>query len=86
MDIDSGLVVPGLGASVASSGLAFVAAGTYGDVQFLRSLVTSVRFGGMPIEKEGGLRFAASNQVGDAVALYGLTVGPVWRKVKEPRP
>jgi len=28
MDVDSGLVVPGLGASVASSGLAYVAAGT----------------------------------------------------------
>jgi hypothetical protein len=83
MDVDSGLVVPGLGASVASSGLACVAAGTYGDVDFLRRLTTTVRFAGLPIEEDGGLRYAAGNQVGDAVVLYGLTVGPVWKKVKD---
>jgi hypothetical protein len=83
MDVDSGLVVPGLGASVASSGLAYVAAGTYGDVDFLRRLTTTLRFAGLPIEEPGGLRYAAGNQVGDAVVLYGLTVGPVWKKVKE---
>ena len=82
MDVDSGLVLPGSGASVASSGLAFVAAGTYGDVEFLRALTTSVSALGFGVETDGGLRHAAGNQVGDAVMLYGLTTGPVWRKLQ----
>ncbi|MDK1031592.1 MAG: hypothetical protein QGD94_06275 [Planctomycetia bacterium] len=82
MDIDSGLVVPGLGASAASSGLAFVAAGTFGDADFTRALVTTLQFIGFPIERDGRLEYAASNQVGDAVLLYGLVNGPVWEKVK----
>jgi len=52
-------------------------------VDFLRRLTTTLRFAGLPIEEPGGLRYAAGNQVGDAVVLYGLTVGPVWKKVKE---
>jgi hypothetical protein len=86
MDVDSGLVVPGLQASVGSSGLAFVAAGTFGDVEFLRSLATSVAMAGFGVEHSGGLHYAAGNQVGDAVVLYGLTIGPAWQKIKEARP
>ena len=86
MDVDSGLVVPGLGASVASSGLAFVAAGTYGDMDFLRRLATTLTFAGFPIEHDGALRYEAGNRVGDAVILYGLTVGPVWQKIKGRHP
>jgi len=85
MDVDSGMVVPGLGASVASTGLAFVAAGTFHDADFIRSLAGTVQFLGFPIERNGRLRFAASNQVGDAVMLYGLVLGPVWEKVRERR-
>jgi hypothetical protein len=85
MDVDSGLVVPLLGASVGSSGLAFIAAGTYGDVDFLRSLAGGVQAFGFPVEADGGLKYAAGNQVGDAVMLYGLTVGPAWQKVAEGR-
>jgi hypothetical protein len=85
MDVDSALVVPGLDASAASTGLAFLGAATYGDTAFLRRLATSVSFAGFPIEDDGRLRFAAGNQVGDAVVLYALTAGPVWRKVKEGR-
>jgi hypothetical protein len=85
-DVDSGAVIPWVGASVASSGLAFVAAGTFGDTDFIRSLATTLSFGGFPIDRDGKLRFAASNQVGDAVVLYGLVAGPIWRKVKEGRP
>jgi hypothetical protein len=86
MDIDSGMVVPVLGASVGSSGLAFVAAGEFGDMQFIRDLATTLWFAGFPTEHDGRLRFAAGNQVGDAVVLYGLTLGPMWEKVKGGRP
>jgi hypothetical protein len=86
MDVDSGLVVPVIGASIASSGLAFVAAGEFGDRKFARDLASSLRFAAFPSEHGGRLRFAAGNQVGDAVVLYGLTLGPVWQKVKAGRP
>lgn len=85
MTVDSGLVVPGLEASVGSSGLAMVAAGQFADVPFARDLATSIQFAGFPTEEDGRLRFAASNQVGDAVILYGLTLGPMWEKVKAGR-
>lgn len=86
MDIDSGLVVPGLGASVASTGLAMVAAGTFGDTDFLREIATSLAFAGFPVERDGRLYHAAGNQVGDAVALYGLVNGPVWAKIGRVQP
>jgi hypothetical protein len=86
MDVDSGLVVPGVGGSVASSGLAFVAAGQFGDADFARSLATSLYFAGFPSRDGDRLRFVAGNQVGDAVVLYGLSLGPMWNKVKGPRP
>ena len=62
-DVDSGAVIPLLGASVASSGLAFVAAGTFGDAEFIRSLTTTLNFAGFPIDRDGKRHFAASNQV-----------------------
>ena len=82
MDVDSGLVAPGLGASAASSGLAFVAAGTFGDKRYLRSLATTLEFAGFPIDRDGRRTYAATNQVGEAVVLYGLVTGPLWDKVR----
>jgi hypothetical protein len=86
MDVDSGLVVPIVQASVGSSGLAFVAAGTFQDIELMQSIATSLRLIGFPVEDEHGLSHAASNQVGDAVVLYGLVLGPMWEKVKGGRP
>ena len=34
----------------------------------------------------GALRYAASNQVGDAVLLYSLTLGPLWAEVARRSP
>ncbi len=83
MDIDSGAVVPGMGLSVGASGMAFIAAATFDDKQFYRSLATSLEFAGMPIEDNTGLRYETSNQVGDAVLLYSMSLGPAWQKVRE---
>ena len=68
-DIDSGLVLPGTGASVAYSGLAMVAAGQFGDREFLRDLAASLEFLGFPVERDGQLRYAAANQVGEAKSV-----------------
>lgn len=82
-DIDSGFVIPGLEISPSSSGLAMVAASHFGDREYLEALVRSLVFVGFPVRDESGLHFAASSQVGDAVLLYALTLGPLWEEVRE---
>ncbi len=84
-DVDSGPVIPLLDASPGSSGLAFVGAASFGDEDYLRRLSTTLELAGFPIEENGTLRYAASNQVGDAVMLYAMTLGPAWEKVKAVR-
>jgi len=83
LDIDSGPVLPGLEASASASGLAVLGAASFADDAYLRRLLTSLHFVGMPIERDGELHFAASNPVGDAVLLYAMTQGPLWDKVME---
>ncbi len=78
VDVDSGPIVPWLEVSAGSSGLAFVGAATFGDGTWNRELHTTLNFAGFPTQDEAGLRFAASNQVGDAVVLYALTLGPAF--------
>jgi hypothetical protein len=85
MDIDSGPVVPGLGASASASGLALVAARTFGDRRYFASLLASLELGGFPRERGGTLKYCASNQVGDAVVLYAMVLGPLWDTVKAGR-
>ena len=82
LDVDSGLVVPGLGAAPASSGLAVVGARSFGDRKFYGQLATSLHFAGFPVEDGKGTRFAGSNQVGDAVLLYSTVLGAVRDEVK----
>jgi len=81
-DVDSGPVVPLLGISAGSSGLAFVGASAFGDGDFLSSLRASLDFAGFPSVEQGGLRYCASNQVGDAVLLYATVLGPMWDRAK----
>ena len=82
-DIDAGQVVPIVQASPSSSGLALVAAASFGDAKFLKALLASLHLGGFPAEQDGTLTFYACNTVGEAVVLYSMTAGPIWTKVKE---
>jgi hypothetical protein len=75
MDVDSGPIIPILGASAGSSGQAFLAASSFGDDPFLRSLLTTLQFAGFPSVRDGQRRYCASNQVGDALLLYALVQG-----------
>lgn len=77
-DVDSGPIVPVLGASAGPSGLAILGAATFHDDAYLQQLLTTLRFAGFPTSRGDELRFAASNQVGDAVLLYALVQGPLW--------
>jgi len=83
MDVDSGPVIPGLGASASASGLAIMAAAAFDDDEYLRTLLTSLEFAGFPAKREGRLRYEASNPVGDAVLLYAMTEGPLWDLIRE---
>jgi hypothetical protein len=80
-DVDSGPVVPLLGASPGSSGLALLAAAAFSDDEYFAQLSTALEFAGFPLRARGTLRFAAGNQVGDAAALYSMVLGPLWNKV-----
>lgn len=81
-DIDSGPIIPGLEASAGSSGLALLGAASFHDDAYLTKLITSLNLGGFPIRSEGRLRYAAGNQVGDAVLLYSLVTGPLWDRAR----
>jgi len=81
-DVDSGPIVPIVGASAGSSGLAVLAAAAFDDDDFLRQLLTTLEFAAFPIRSSGQYRFAASNQVGDAVLLYALVQGPLWERAR----
>jgi hypothetical protein len=85
MDIDSGPIVPVLEMSAGSSGMALIAASAFEDDAYASSLLTSLNYGGFPIERDGQLQYAASNQVGDAAMLYALVLGPAWEEVKARR-
>lgn len=82
-DIDSGPVVPVLEISAGSSGLALLGAGAFGDRAYLTALLTSLNYGGFPVRRGDTLRYAAGNQVGDAVLLYAMVQGPLWRAVRQ---
>ena len=82
LDIDSGAVIPMLEASAGGSGLAFVGASSFGDHDYFAKLQTSLDFAAFPVQKQGRLRYCASNQVGDAVLLYAEVLGPMWDKIK----
>ena len=80
-DVDSGPVIPILGASPGASGLALLGAATFDDRDFLTALLASLHAAAFPSVEHGGLRFKASNQVGDAVLFYATMQGPVWKRM-----
>ncbi|MEI6809750.1 MAG: hypothetical protein WCN95_13595, partial [bacterium] len=80
-DVDSGPIIPILDISAGSSGMAFLGAASFSDREYLSALLTSLTMGGLPVERNGHLRYCASNQVGDAVLLYSMVQGPLWRDV-----
>lgn len=83
MDVDSGPVIPLLDVSAGASGMAFIAAAGFDDDDYYRSLATTIRFAGFPLERHGRMQFCAGNQVGDAVLLYSTVSGPLWKRVME---
>jgi len=83
-DIDSGAVIPVFEVSAGSSGMAFIAASSFHDWEFLRALATTVDMAGFPSRSHGQLKYCASNQVGDAAILYATVLGPLWERTAKP--
>jgi hypothetical protein len=82
MDIDSGPVIPVLEISAGASGMAFIAASSFQDADYLTSLAATLDFSAFPSVQGGRLKYCASNQVGDAALLYASVLGPLWEKVE----
>ena len=82
-DVDSGPIIPLLDISAGSSGLAFVGAIQFHDQKWLQELHSTLEMAGFPVRRHHAVRYAASNQVGDAVLLYATTMGPLWAKAKK---
>ena len=81
--IDSGPIVPLLGASAGSSGLALLGAAAFDDRGYFDALCATLELAGFPAtDDDGGVRYAASNQVGDAVMLYAMVQGPLWARAR----
>ncbi len=82
-DVDSGPTIPILGANAGASGMAILGAAAFGDRATLERLLTSLELAAFPVQTEAGRRYRASNTVGDAVMLYALVQGPLWRAVED---
>ena len=54
----------------------------FNDRDYLSALLTTLNYGGFPVRRQGRLRYCASNQVGDAVLLYSMVLGPLWQEVE----
>jgi len=83
-DVDSGAVIPGFEVSAGSSGMAFMAAATFHDGEFLQALAATLDMAAFPSLREGRLKYCASNQVGDAALLYATVLGPLWDRTRRP--
>jgi len=81
-DVDSGPTWPLLDLSASSSGFALLGATAFRDAAYRDGLLSSLDLGGFPMRDGEAVRFAASNAVGDAVALYALSAGPAWRRLR----
>ena len=79
-DVDSGAVIPIVGASPGSSGMMLLAAVAFDDAELRDGLLRSAQLGGFPTEVAGGTEYAAAGLIGNAVLLYALRFGPLWQR------
>lgn len=84
VDIDSGPLVPVLGASPSSSGFALVASNAFGDASWHAQLVSALSAANAVMSVDPRLAGAADNPMGLAVLAWGLHFGPLWRHLGAP--
>jgi hypothetical protein len=81
-DVDSGPVIPLVRAGAGASGMAILGASAFGDQPLVTELATSLELAAFPERAGGGLKYLASNGLGDAVLLYALAQGPLFRLIR----
>ncbi len=77
-DVDSGIVVPVLGASPGASGLALLGATAFDDTVTRDRLLRSMELAAVPARADGAHWYRAAGRIGNAVAAYALHFGPLW--------
>ncbi len=80
LDVDSGVVVPVLDASPGSSGMALLGAAAFGDVEVRDALLRSMQLAATPTHEGGASWYRAAGRIGNAVAAYALSFGPLWEQ------
>jgi hypothetical protein len=80
-DIDSGIVVFGLG--IAPSSFAYAGARTFGDFEFYRELYRTGHLAGVPLTHDGRTNYLAGGPLGNAIMLAVLTAGPAAAPARE---
>ena len=83
LDIDSGLVVPGLEASPGASGLAVLGAAAFGDVETRDGLLRALHLAAAPTSEGDARWYAAAGRIGNAVLFRALAFGPLWQRISE---
>lgn len=81
LDVDSGPIVPLVGASASSSGFALLAARLFDDQPTLDALTRSLGAADLVLALDPALAAMADNAMGDAVLAYALGAGPLWRRI-----
>lgn len=82
VDVDSGPLVPLLGASASSSGFAIAASRAFGDEAWHGQLTAALGAAEAVMAVHPLLARAADNPVGQAVVLWGLSFGPLWQRLE----
>ncbi len=77
-DVDSGPIVPLLGASPGASGMAYLGARAFGDASAARALGRSLRFTAAAERRGDAETYRAAGPMGNAVVLHASTQGPLW--------
>jgi hypothetical protein len=65
--------------------MAILGAAAFDDEALQEGLFRALDFAAFPMSEDNQLRYGASNQVGDAVLLYGLVQGPLWDRLAPTR-
>lgn len=81
-DVDSGPIVPVIGASASASGMALAASRAFGDSTWNRQLTRSLGAAELVLRADPRLAEMADNPVGHAVLWWATGFGPVWARLE----
>ena len=63
--------------------MALLAAASFDDEAYRKSLLRSLEFVAFPVQRDGQLAYAGAGHMGDAVAFYAAQQGPLWELARQ---